>query len=487
MTRTRAASERSSSVSSKSAGEESVRRTSSAFSTEEQELLRVAGPAVGLGADRGPRDVPSIQTKLTVRKPGDRYEKEAERIADEVMRMPDEESKSPKENLPEDRIQRLCPRCRRRHRQGKPLNCKECEQELQLSAGENSFPATEDIKQAVAVANESGEPLSESVKLFFGNRLGRDFTDVRIHTGVKANQAAQSIDARAYTLGSDVVFGSGEYRPDTREGKRLLAHELTHTVQQDMNSSKADNLVQRQATESEEVPAGDIAGTTCACSDESKYSEGTIAFIWAVGNSVKRFASQYEVSAPAVAGAIADEYETQDMIDAFQEYFYQARGETRLETEQSLDIKTGYGKADKLLNVLENDIGPGNIKIRTALKIKRAEIAREKGKKPEDVNVSLTDLIDELMTPSGTAKYAAAYIAEAKAKFSGHENFKIYPPPAAETIYVSYYKQGENYYTEWAKNPSDPPCPGSGGCRFYANRDRIVEALSTSPRILENE
>ena len=63
-------------------------------------------------------------------------------------------------------------------------------------------------------------------------RLGSDFTEVRIHTGGRADESARSIDALAYTVGSDVVFRSGQYAPDTPTGQRVLAHELTHVVQQ---------------------------------------------------------------------------------------------------------------------------------------------------------------------------------------------------------------------------------------------------------------
>jgi hypothetical protein len=64
------------------------------------------------------------------------------------------------------------------------------------------------------------------------HRLGSDFSGVRIHRGAEAAESAQSIDARAYTSGNDIVFNSGEYQPQTSSGQRLLAHELVHTLQQ---------------------------------------------------------------------------------------------------------------------------------------------------------------------------------------------------------------------------------------------------------------
>ena len=64
------------------------------------------------------------------------------------------------------------------------------------------------------------------------DRLGFDFSRVRVHTDAQAAQSARAVGARAYTIGSDVVFGAGEYAPRSREGQRLIAHELTHVRQQ---------------------------------------------------------------------------------------------------------------------------------------------------------------------------------------------------------------------------------------------------------------
>ena len=62
--------------------------------------------------------------------------------------------------------------------------------------------------------------------------MGADFSDVRVHTGPKADDSARSINAQAYTVGNDVVFRSGAYQPDTESGRHVLAHELAHVVQQ---------------------------------------------------------------------------------------------------------------------------------------------------------------------------------------------------------------------------------------------------------------
>lgn len=192
--------------------------------------MQAGGPAVGLGAStQGTHEVPDIQPKLTVNEPDDKYEKEAERVADAVMRMPGpKEGVDTQEQLPAHRIQRMCPRCRRRHRQGKPLDCEECEAALQRAA---RGAADGDAERAVRSVRGGGSPIPPRTRTFFEERVGYDFGDVRVHTDRRADEAARAVNARAFTLGRDVVFRSGAYRPDTDEGRRLLAHELTHVVQ----------------------------------------------------------------------------------------------------------------------------------------------------------------------------------------------------------------------------------------------------------------
>lgn len=82
------------------------------------------------------------------------------------------------------------------------------------------------------IRSTGGSALDASTKDFMGSRFGYDFGSVRIHTGERAARSARYVNALAYTVGNDVVFGEGQYQPDTLEGKRLLAHELTHVIQQ---------------------------------------------------------------------------------------------------------------------------------------------------------------------------------------------------------------------------------------------------------------
>ncbi len=92
------------------------------------------------------------------------------------------------------------------------------------------------------VLRSSGQPLDPATRAFFEPRLGQDLSKIRIHTDQEASESAHSIHALAYTVGRDIAFAKDRYSPNTGEGKRLLAHELVHTVQQ---ASHGSSVVQR--------------------------------------------------------------------------------------------------------------------------------------------------------------------------------------------------------------------------------------------------
>jgi hypothetical protein len=82
------------------------------------------------------------------------------------------------------------------------------------------------------VGSGGGKPLDSETRSLMEARMGQSFGDVRIHTDGRASESAKGVDAAAYTVGTDVVFQSGRYQPNTPTGQRMLAHELTHVVQQ---------------------------------------------------------------------------------------------------------------------------------------------------------------------------------------------------------------------------------------------------------------
>jgi hypothetical protein len=109
--------------------------------------------------------------------------------------------------------------------------------------------AAESVDLVPAIVNEtlhsSGQGLEKETQSFFESRFGHDFSKVRVHTGVRAADSARAVNALAYTVGRDMVFGSGQYAPQTASGQRLLAHELAHVVQQ----SHGGTALQSKATD----------------------------------------------------------------------------------------------------------------------------------------------------------------------------------------------------------------------------------------------
>src|SRR6202521_4673089 len=106
---------------------------------------------------------------------------------------------------------------------------------LQKTAGNATVSAAleeQEPSPVKDVVGSGGAPLDNDTRGFMESRLGADFGDVRVHTDATSSESARSVQAHAYTVGSDVVFQSGKYAPESDSGKRMLAHELTHVVQQ---------------------------------------------------------------------------------------------------------------------------------------------------------------------------------------------------------------------------------------------------------------
>ena len=167
----------------------------------------------------------SLQTKLKVNEPGDQYEQEADRIAEQVMRMPD------------PRLQRQCS-CGTKG--GECAECKKKNDSGTMSAVQHSPLVVPNLQRNAtassphyappsvhAVLNTPGQPLDQSTRDFFEPRFGRDLSHVRIHTDDAAARSAEDVQARAYTVGSHVAFGEGFHR-----NMSIVAHELVHVIQQ---------------------------------------------------------------------------------------------------------------------------------------------------------------------------------------------------------------------------------------------------------------
>jgi hypothetical protein len=148
-----------------------------------------------------------IPSSLAISQPGDAMEREADRVAEQVMRMAEPAQQREASMTPAaSQVQR------------------------RVSAHGGGIGVAPPIVEDVL--SSAGEPLDAATRAFFEPRFGHDFSRVRVHADQRAAQSAKAVNALAYTVGSDVSFGTGQYRNSTTEGRRLLAHELAHVVQQ---------------------------------------------------------------------------------------------------------------------------------------------------------------------------------------------------------------------------------------------------------------
>ena len=111
-------------------------------------------------------------------------------------------------------------------------SCTGCEKEKIQAKGSEGGAASEATSQRIKSSQGGGQAMHGSVRDFMEHRFETDFSGVRIHHGGEAAQLSDELNAQAFTVGSDIYFNSGKYHPESDEGKHLLAHELTHTLQQ---------------------------------------------------------------------------------------------------------------------------------------------------------------------------------------------------------------------------------------------------------------
>lgn len=125
-------------------------------------------------------------------------------------------------------------------------------------ATDHSLPSLVSTHVHEAITSTS-QPLDSSTREFMEQSFGHDFSHVKVHTDTKAVESSREADARAYTIGSDVVFGEGEYAPGTRSGRSLIAHELAHVVQQQQTNSSTLELVKATDPSEQEATAASSA------------------------------------------------------------------------------------------------------------------------------------------------------------------------------------------------------------------------------------
>jgi Domain of unknown function (DUF4157) len=171
---------------------------------------------------------PSAAPSLKIGRPDDAFEHEADRAADEVM-----SSAGHAAQWSLSRMSIAPPLQRKCSCGGGEKECDECKAKGTL---QRKASGVAEMSHAPAIVHDvlhsGGMPLDRATRSFFEPRFGVDFGKVRIHTGAQAESSARDVAARAYTVENRIVFNSGQYSPHTQEGRKLLAHELTHVVQQ---------------------------------------------------------------------------------------------------------------------------------------------------------------------------------------------------------------------------------------------------------------
>lgn len=163
------------------------------------------------------RTIPAVQTKLTVGPADDPYEREADAIADRVVHGAYAPEPTPRQAAPTP--------LQRQTEDGE-------EEEVLQAKGDASGEAPDTVQEGIEQSRGAGLPLSQPTQEGMESSFGVDFSGVRVHTDSNAQSMNQQLNSRAFTHGSDIYFNSGEYQPDADSGRHLLAHELTHVVQQ---------------------------------------------------------------------------------------------------------------------------------------------------------------------------------------------------------------------------------------------------------------
>ena len=166
-----------------------------------------------------------IQPKLTINSKGNHFEQEADALAERVTQMP-----------PSKHVVKQVTGLIGRSVQRKCASCEEEEKKKRImrkeSTGESGLSVSSSFFSSLNASKGSGSPLPTATRGFMENAFSADFSSVRVHADSQASEMSKGINAKAFTYGNDIYFNSGEYSSNTKEGKKLLAHELTHTLQQ---------------------------------------------------------------------------------------------------------------------------------------------------------------------------------------------------------------------------------------------------------------
>ena len=199
-----------------------------------------------------------IQRKMTLGPVGDKYEQEADAVAKQVVQNINAPKPQPIQRQEDDDELQMQPIS--------TLQRQEEEEEEVLQAKPSSMMGgseiSADIENSIQSAKGGGRPLAGNIESSMGQAFNADFSGVNIHTNGQADTLNRSLQARAFTTGQDIFFRSGEYSPNSSGGQELLAHELTHVVQQNNMHSHTHRKVQRVLDKDMPIVAQDIASIT---------------------------------------------------------------------------------------------------------------------------------------------------------------------------------------------------------------------------------
>jgi hypothetical protein len=233
--------------------------------------LNLANPLASMyGHDNLAATLP-VQPKLTVGAVGDKHEQEADQVAAQVvnaMHSPAAAQSAQRETVQREEMEE-------EELQMKPLVQREEmeEEELQMKplvqrVGAEGGAVSDDFEQQLQSAKGSGQALDAGLQSQMGQAMGADFSGVKVHTDSQSDQLNQSIQAKAFTTGQDVFFSQGAYNPSSKDGQELIAHELTHVVQQNQavaRKAKANSpFISREASPSAHVSSGSCNCPRCS-------------------------------------------------------------------------------------------------------------------------------------------------------------------------------------------------------------------------------
>lgn len=203
-----------------------------------------------------------LQARLEVGASGDRYEREADAVAARVMRSDAGAMAIPPTITPLQGQRQAAPKRKEEEERKRGGKVAKGRAQREAAAGAEGGTASAEVAGAIATLQASTAPgLDRATQGFMEQRFGRDFSAVRIHAGPRAAAAAEALGAQAFTLGDDIFFNAGQYQPQTSTGRQLLAHELTHTVQQQGGGGGAARRRVQRLTREEEEAAARAAGT----------------------------------------------------------------------------------------------------------------------------------------------------------------------------------------------------------------------------------